>query len=141
MFDVRCLISEEFPNRIWVDLLVQTFVDHAHRRGVTARQTFDKLDAVIPVGAESDGIVHSLAIMWALDFKSRTKIFHQLETAGHRATECAADANVSFASRLLAKHWIKCHQLQNIDRLQAQLFRDPWHRFVADEPEMFLPQM
>src|SRR5439155_1570099 len=115
--------------------------NHADGRGAAACQAFNKLDAVVSIRANSNGIVHSIAIRRALDFKARTQIFHQLETASHRATECAADANVSFASRLLAKHWIKGDQLKNIDGLQAQLLSDPWYGLVADESEVFLPQM
>src|SRR6266571_7169171 len=120
---------------------MQLFANHAHGRGAAASQAFNKLNAVVSIRANGNGIMNSFAIWRALDFKRRTQIFYQLETAGHRATECAADANVSFASRLLAKHWIESHEFENIDRLQAQLLRDPWHGVVADESEMFLPQV
>jgi hypothetical protein len=46
-----------------------------------------------------------------------------------------------FPSRMLAKHWIKSDHLENVDRLKAELFRDPKDGFVADKPEVFLPQM
>ena len=46
-----------------------------------------------------------------------------------------------FPGRMLAEHWIKRDHLENVDRLQAEFFRDPESGFVADEPEVFLPQM
>ena len=104
---------------------MQLFANHAHGRGAAACQAFNKLDAVVSICTNGDGIMNSVAVERALDSKGRAQIIHQVETAGHRATECAADADMGFASRLLVKHWIECYQLQNIDRLQAQLLRDP----------------
>src|SRR5207253_3367530 len=46
-----------------------------------------------------------------------------------------------FAGRMLAEHWIKRDQLENVDRLKAEFFRDPEGGVIADEPELFLPQM
>jgi len=48
---------------------------------------------------------------------------------------------VCFAGALFAKHRVKTHQLENIDRLKPQLVRDPNHGFIADEPKMLLPKM
>ena len=42
---------------------------------------------------------------------------------------------------MLAEHWIKRDHLENVDRLDAEFFRDPEDGFIADEPEVFLPQM
>jgi hypothetical protein len=64
-----------------------------------------------------------------------------LKAAGHGATERAADADVRLASGFLTKHRVKADQLENVNRLEAQLRRDPDYRFIADETEMFLPQM
>jgi hypothetical protein len=46
-----------------------------------------------------------------------------------------------FPGRMLAEHWVKSHYFENVDRLEAEFFRDPGDGFVADEPEVFLPQM
>jgi hypothetical protein len=46
-----------------------------------------------------------------------------------------------FPGRMLAEHWIKSDHLENVDRLEAEFLRDPEDGFVADEPEVFLPQM
>jgi hypothetical protein len=46
-----------------------------------------------------------------------------------------------FSGRMLAEHWIKSDHLENVDRLEAEFFRDPEDGFIADEPEVFLPQM
>ena len=46
-----------------------------------------------------------------------------------------------FARGLLAKHRIKRDKLENVDRLQAEFCRYPFHSSVADESEVFLPQM
>ena len=43
--------------------------------------------------------------------------------------------------RRLPKHRIERDQLENVDRLEPELGRDPGHSFIADETEMFLPQM
>src|SRR5438034_4333106 len=141
MFDVRCLMSDDIPNRIWIDLLVQLFADHAYGRGATACQAFDKLNAVVSIRTDSNGFMNTFAVRRALNFKRRTQIFHHLEPAGHCATERAADANMSFASRFLAKHWIKRDHLKNVDGLQTKLASYPQHGLVADEPEVFLPQV
>ena len=45
------------------------------------------------------------------------------------------------AYRLLAKHWVESDQLQNIDRLESKLRRNPVYPLIVDEAEMFLPQM
>ena len=77
----------------------------------------------------------------ALNACGRAKVFHHLVTASHRAAECATDANVRFASVFLAQHRIETDQLENVDWLQAELDRDPGDGFVANETEMFLPEM
>src|SRR5260370_24699308 len=50
-------------------------------------------------------------------------------------------SDVRFAGALLAKHRIKGGQLENIDRLQVELGRNPLHAFIADESKMLLPKM
>ena len=126
---------------IWIYLLVQLFANHAHWRGVAAGQTLNKFDAVSSVGADRDRIMHFFTITRALDSQTRAQIFHHFQSTRHRATERAADPDMRFPGRMLAEHWIKRDHLENIDRLQAELFRDPEDGFVADEPEVFLPQM
>jgi hypothetical protein len=41
----------------------------------------------------------------------------------------------------LTKHWVKGHQLENIDRFEAKLGGDPFRGLIADEAKMFLPEM
>src|SRR6266516_6958265 len=108
---------------------------------MAAGQAFDKLDAIVSIRADGNWIVHSIAVRRALDTEARAQFFHQLKASGHRATQCAADADMGFARRVLSKHRIEGNKLENIDRLQAELFRDPQYSLVANEPEMFLPQM
>jgi hypothetical protein len=48
---------------------------------------------------------------------------------------------MGFAGGMLAKHWIKRDHLKNVYWLEAEFIRDPEYGFVADEPEVFLPQM
>ena len=132
---------DEIGNRISTDVFIEVFANHAHWCGAAACQAFHKFDAVISIGADPDRIVRSIAGSRALDTKIRAQMFHQLEASGHSATECAADADVGFARRLLSKHRVEGDQLENIDWLQAELFRDSCHGLVADEPEVFLPQM
>ena len=122
-------------------LLVQLVANHAHWRGVAAGQTLNKFDAVSSVGADRDRIMHFFTITRALDSQTRAQIFHHFQSTRHRATERAADPDMRFPGRMLAEHWIKRDHLENVDRLEAEFFRDPEDGFVADEPEVFLPQM
>src|SRR5690242_21034114 len=41
----------------------------------------------------------------------------------------------------LAKHRVESHELVNVDRLEAKLGSDPFHRLVADKSKVFLPEM
>jgi hypothetical protein len=77
----------------------------------------------------------------ALDSQSRAQTFHHFQSTRHRATERAADPDMPFPSRMLAEHRIKRDHLENVDRLEAEFLRDPEDGFVANEPEVFLPQM
>src|ERR1700747_3480095 len=85
--------------------------------------------------------MHFFTITRALDSQTRAQIFHYFQSTRHRATERAANPDMLFPGRMLAKHWIERDHLENVDRLQAEFFRDPENGFVADEPEVFLPQM
>src|SRR5205823_962978 len=102
---------------IWIDTFVQLFVNHTHRGGVATGKTFHEFDAVVPVGADRDGMMHFFPITRVPDSERRAQIFHQLESARHRATKRPANSNMRFAGRLLAKHWIKSNQFENVDRL------------------------
>jgi hypothetical protein len=46
-----------------------------------------------------------------------------------------------FSGGVLAKHWIKRDQLENVDRLEVKFFRGQEDGFVADESKVFLPQV
>src|SRR5262249_30015147 len=126
---------------LWIYFLAQLFANHAYWRGVAAGQAFDEFNAVLSIGADRDRLVHLSTTTPALDSQRRAQVFHQVKSTPPRATECSADRDMGFAGRLLAKHRIKRYQLEDIDRLQPQPFRDPYGGFVADDPEMFLPQM
>src|SRR5690242_14459192 len=69
------------------------------------------------------------------------QIFHDFQTSRHRATERATDPDMRFPGRMLAEHWITRDHLENIDGLETEFFRDPEDRFIADEAEVFLPQV
>jgi hypothetical protein len=69
------------------------------------------------------------------------EIFHYLITTRHRAAERSTNADVRFAGAFLAQHRIKRDQLENVNRLQLELLRDPRHRVIADESKMFLPKV
>ena len=56
---------------------MQRLANHADWRGAAAGQTFNKLDAVITVGADRDRIVHFFAMTRALNSQTRAQIFHQ----------------------------------------------------------------
>src|SRR5437868_2870723 len=70
-----------------------------------------------------------------------TKVLYYLITSSHRATERPANADVCFARAFLAQHRIKRDQLEDVDRLKSELGRDPRHRIVVNQSEMFLPKM
>jgi hypothetical protein len=67
MSDFWGLISEKLRDRIEVYVVVQFLVYHANGRGATAGKAFNKFDAVISIGANRNGIVHSLALVFALN--------------------------------------------------------------------------
>jgi hypothetical protein len=48
---------------------------------------------------------------------------------------------VRLARRLLAKHRIKGDKLENVNRLEPELCGDPNYGVIADETEVFLPQV
>ena len=130
---------------------MQLVVDHANRRGAAAGETFDKLNAVISVGTDRNRRMHSILLGLAchtgaqlsrrLNSRSRAQIFHHLITSGHRTTQCSTNTNVRLAAARLLQHRIERNELVNVDRLQSELVRDPWHRVIANKPEMFLPKM
>src|SRR5205085_5386825 len=122
---------------------MQTVIDHANRRGAAARQTFDKLDAVISVSANGNRRVSRACGTTgsSLNSRGRAQIFHHLITSSHRATERATNPDVRFAGAFFAQHWIKRDQLENIDRLKSELLRDPGHRVIVKEIEMLVPKM
>jgi hypothetical protein len=64
-----------------------------------------------------------------------------LKAASHGAAERATDADVRLARGFRTKHRVKGDQLENVNRLEAELRGDPDYCFIADETEMFLPQM
>ena len=55
--------------------------------------------------------------------------------------ERPANSDVCLAGALLAQHWIKTDQFEDVDRLQTELGRDPTHGVIVDETKMFLPKM
>src|SRR5262245_25747275 len=134
-------IADQFACGLWTYLLTQFFADHAHWGGVTTGQALDKFYAVSSVRADCDRTVRFFAIFRLPDSEACAQIFHHFQSTRHRATECAADPDVRFPGRTFAKHWIKSDHLENVDRLEAEFFRDPEDGFVADESEVFLPQM
>src|SRR6516162_11350669 len=122
-----------------MDVFMQGLVHHADGGGTAAGQTFYELDAYAAVIANENWIVNS--VMCRGNPRSRAKVFHQAIAARHCATQCPADANVRFAHALLPQHRIKCHQLENVDRLQLQFLRDPFDAPSSNEAELFLPEM
>ena len=74
-------------------------------------------------------------------FVRRGQFLHQRIGARHRAAQGPANANVFPPGRRLPEHRIERDQLENIDRLETELGRDPVHSFVANESEMLLPEM
>ena len=85
--------------------------------------------------------MHSVMVDLSFDAGSAAELFHELITSGHGAAQRPANTNVSFSGGLLAIHRVKRDQLQDVDRLQPEFGRNPIHAFIADESEMFLPQM
>ena len=120
---------------------MQLFPNHAHGCGVATGQALNKFDAVSSVGTDCDRIMRFFTIPPVLDSQTRAKVFHHFQSTRHRTAQRAADSDVSFPSRMLAEHWIKSDHLENVNRLEAEFFRDPKDGVVVDEPEVFLPQM
>ncbi len=139
--DCRLPIAKEIRGGIWIDMLMQLFANHADRRGVAAGQALNKFDAVSSVGTDRDRVMRFFTTPRALNSQTRRHVFHQFQSTSHGATECATDPDMRFSGSLLAEHWIKRDYLENVDWLEAELFRNPEDAIVADEPEVFLPQM
>jgi hypothetical protein len=137
----RFRLGQNLRGIIGRNVFVQIVVHHANRRGAATGETFHKLDTEIAVGANRHRMVHPIGIVIPDDSGNRAKIFHRAITAGHRATQCPANANVRFPGLLLPEHWIESDELENIDRRQTELGCNPIHSFIVDEFEMFLPQM
>src|SRR5439155_20888117 len=74
--DCRLRISDEVGSRAWIDVFAQLFADHANWRRAAARQAFDKLDAVVSIRTYRYGVVHSVAVVLALNTSRCTQIFH-----------------------------------------------------------------
>jgi hypothetical protein len=85
--------------------------------------------------------MHFFAITPAVNSQACAQVFHHFQSTRHRATERTADPDMSFPRRMLAKHGVKRDHLENVDWLETELFGDPKNGFVADEAEVFLPQM
>ena len=64
-----------------------------------------------------------------------------LVTSSHRATQGPTNPNMLAAGRLLTKHRVEGDQLEDVNWIESQLGRNPVHPFIADETEVFLPQM
>src|SRR5215470_13156817 len=139
--DCRLPIGDQVGCGLRTYLLVQFFANYAHWRGMATGQTLNKFDAVSFIGTNSDRIMHFFAPSRPPDPQTRAQILHQFQTTSHRTTERATDPDMSFSGGMPAEHWIKSDYLQNVDRLEPEFFRDPERGFVADEPEVFLPQM
>ena len=71
MSDFSGLISEKLRDGIGANVFVQLVVYHANGRGAAAGKAFDELDAVIPIGANGNGIVHSLGLVFAFNSSRR----------------------------------------------------------------------
>ena len=102
-FRIRGNVCHEFRRNSFVQFVIH----HADRRGAAAGETFDKFNAVISISAYRNRIMHSIALVLALNSSRRTEIFHQLVAPGHGATECTANTNMRFARALPAEHWVK----------------------------------
>jgi hypothetical protein len=71
MSDFWGLISEKIRDGIGANVFVQLLVYHANGRGAAAGKAFNELDAVISIGTNRNGIVHSLALVFALNSSRR----------------------------------------------------------------------
>ena len=67
MSDLVGLISEKLRGGIGVYVFAQILVDHAYGRRAAAGEAFNELDAVISIGADRNGIVHSLSVSFAIN--------------------------------------------------------------------------
>src|SRR4029077_7770227 len=134
--DCRLPIAEKIRSGIWIDTLAQLVANHAHWCGVTAGKTFNKFDAVSSVVAHRDRVMRFFTIARTLDSQTRAQVFHQCQSPRHRTTERATDPDMRLPGRMLAKHWIKRDHFENVDRLQAELFRVPENGVVVDETDV-----
>src|SRR5215470_3419943 len=104
MSDLFGLISKKLCYGVHIYIFVEFLVHHANGCGAAAGEAFNELDAVITIGTDRDGIVHSLAMTFALNSSRGAQAFHYLKAASHRAAKRPADTDVRLPRRFLTKH-------------------------------------
>ena len=85
------------------------------------------------------GLVDRAAnVMGTFDGSGLAETFHELVAAGHRAGEGAADADVVFAGRVLAKTGIEGDDFEDLDGLEFEFGCGPFDGCFVDVPEVVL---
>src|SRR5262245_36722055 len=91
------------------DAFVKILIHHHHRRRATAGEAFDELDAKLSLLRRLQGV------RLGIKAESLAKMLVQFVRAAERTTQSAADLELVFPRRLLAKHRIEGDQLVNVD--------------------------
>ena len=79
--------------------------------------------------------------MGAIYFGQAAKLIHERVGAGHGTAQGAANPKMVFAGGGAPKHGVESHEFEDIDWFEAELGGDPLHPLIADQPEMFLPEV
>ena len=152
---VACVHAQKLRRFFQRDAFLKIVIHHRDRRGAAARKALDEFHRKFPIRRDRDRIpvtrivrmpVDDRALLLLLEFREinprRSRhIFPQLIRPGQRARKRAADADVRRASGLAAEHRVEGDEFEDIDRLEAELRRDPRARLVRDVAKMLLPQV
>src|SRR5207244_8189149 len=64
-------ICNKLRHGVGLNVFAQILIDHAYGRRAATGEAFNELDAVISIGADRNGIVHSLTVSFAINSSRR----------------------------------------------------------------------
>ena len=125
-------ILQNFVRTLIGDAFIKRIVAHHHGRGAAACEAFYKFDGVFPVRR----CLRSMGFMVEAEFVA--KMLVQFAGASQRATERAANLDLSFAHGLAAEHWIERYQFKDVNGLEVELCCSPLDGLARDPAELVL---
>src|ERR1700679_1004603 len=115
------VFSQQLIGSLGRDGLMEIVPDRGDRSRAGGSEALNELDRVFLVRAGRDAVSVRFA---------RAALFPQViaerVASGQRAGKRPANLDLDLADRMFAEHRVESHQLENIDRLDFQLRRDPF---------------